>query len=230
MKKEIKLLLALFSITLFASCGGSDGPPPNTAPTQVSQVVFPTADLLCTDNTINFEWTASTDSDDDDTISYRIVIATDRDLTNVVEDRIVNTNSVTITLQQGVAYYWNITAIDSEANEAEPSATLAFFTSGPGITNYAPFTAALNSPSNQSSVSAGAVNLSWTGGDTDTDDTLIYDLYFGLQEDPPLLESGLSAQNSNVSITSGNTYYWRVDTIDDSGVKTIGQIWSFTVN
>lgn len=230
MKKEIKLIASLFSILLLVACGGGDDdPPPNTAPTQVSQVTFPTADLLCTDNTITFQWNASTDADSD-SIRYRIVIATDRDLNNVVEERTVTTNSVTITLQQGVAYYWNVTAIDSEDNEAEPSTTLAFFTSGPGITNYAPFTAALNVPEDEGTVTAGIVNLDWTGGDTDTGDTLTFDLYFGLANDPPLETSGLSDENANVTTTAGNTYYWRVDSIDDSGVKTIGQIWSFDAN
>lgn len=229
MKKEIKLIAALFSILILASCGGDDGPPPNNAPTQVSQVIFPTANLLCTDNNVTFEWNASTDAEGD-SVSYNVIIATDRDLNDIVEQRTVTTNSVTITLQQGVAYYWNITAIDSEDNEAESSQTLAFFTSGPGITNYAPFTAGLNAPDNDSSVTAGSVNLSWTGADTDTDDVLVFDLYFGEENNPPLLETALSSENFDVMTTSGNTYFWRVDTTDDSGIKTIGQIWSFTAN
>ena len=230
MKTQIKYITAFFTVLLLSSCGGGDdGPPPNSAPTQVSQITFPTANLLCTDNTITFQWSASTD-EDGDSIRYRIIIATDRDLNNVVEDRIVTSNSVTITLQQGVAYYWSVTAIDSEGNEADASTTFAFFTSGQGITHYAPFTAALNAPADDSNVTSGAVNLSWTGGDTDVGDTLTYDLYFGLDMNPPLNQSGLTTENASVSTTVGNTYYWRVDSIDNSGAKTIGQVWSFTTN
>ena len=230
MKKEIKLIALLFSILLLVACGGGDdGPPPNSAPTTVTQVTFPTADLLCIDNTINFQWNASTDADGD-AITYRIIIATDRELNNVIENRITSTNSITITLQQGVAYYWSVTAFDSEGQEAEASPTLAFFTSGPGITNYAPFTAAVDEPADESTVSAGTVNLKWVGGDTDVGDTLTYDLYFGLATNPPLETAGLTSENANVTATAGNTYYWRVDSIDDSGVKTIGQIWSFDTN
>lgn len=232
MKKDIKLIIALFSIIIMSSCGGGggdDGPPPNTAPTAVTQVVFPTADLLCTDNTVNFQWNASSDAENDP-LRYRITIAIDRNLSNIAEERIVSTNSVTITLQQGTAYYWNVTAIDDSGAEANPSPTLAFFTSGPGITNYAPFTAALITPEDESTVSAGTVNLSWSGSDTDAGDTLTYDLYFGLAQNPPLTQAGLTDQNANVTTTAGNTYYWRVDTIDNSNVKSIGQIWSFTTN
>jgi len=235
MIKEIKKIVSLSIIIILASCSSGDdgdgngGDSINSAPTQVSQIIFPSANLLCTDNTITFEWNASTDADNDP-IRYRVIIALDRDLNDVVEELTVLSNSLTITLQTATAYYWNITALDSMGSEAEPSQTFAFFTSGPGVTNYAPFTAELVAPADVSSVSAGTVNLSWIGADTDVGDTLTYDLYFGNVMDPPLSQSGLTTENSNVTTTSGNTYYWRVDTIDDSNVKTIGQIWSFTAN
>ncbi|RNC88209.1 MAG: hypothetical protein ED556_03225 [Winogradskyella sp.] len=229
MRKTIKHIIAAVLVLTIIACSSSDGAPANSAPTEVTEVVFPTANLLCTDNNITFQWNASTDADNDP-VSYRIIIATDRDLTNVVEERTVNTNSVTIILQQGVAYYWSITAIDDMGNESNPSTTLAFFTSGPGISNYAPFTAALNAPADGGSISAGSVNLSWTGADTDVGDVLTYDLFFGTSDNPPLIEAGLSAQIFNVNTTSGTTYYWKVDTTDDSGVKTLGQIWSFSTN
>lgn len=230
MKKVIHAIATLCLVSLLVLCGCSDDmKAPNTAPAQVSQIVFPTDNLLCTDNTITFQWVASTDTDSE-TITYRIAVATNRDLTNIVEQRTVTTTNITLALQKGVAYYWNVTAIDDSENEAEPSATQAFFTSGPGITNYAPFTAALNAPLDESNVSAGTVNLDWTGSDTDTEDILVFDLYFGLETDPPLLQLGLTTQNIDLTAITGSTYYWRIDTIDDSGVKTIGQIWSFNTN
>ncbi|MDO1502230.1 hypothetical protein Q2T40_19015 [Winogradskyella maritima] len=233
MSLYLKRSIGVFVFALLVSCGGGDDgpppPPPNAAPTEVSQIVFPTANLLCTDNTVNFQWSASTDPDGDPII-YRLIIANDRDLTDVVENRTVSTNSITITLQRGRAYYWNVTASDNQGNVSAASSTLAFYTSGEGVSNYAPFTAALNAPANGGTVTAGTVTLDWTGSDTDTDDVLSYDLYFGEATDPPLTQSNLSAENFDVTATAGATYYWRVDTIDDSGVKTIGQIWSFTVN
>lgn len=237
MKKQIKFISALFSILLLASCGGGsddgDGggnpPPPdsNSAPSSVTQVTFPTANLLCIDNVINFQWTASTDPDGD-SVRYRVTVATDRALNGVVEERTVTSTSTVITLQKGTAYYWNVTALDNSGAEAQPSPTLAFYTSGDAVVNYAPFTAALVAPANDSDVTAGTVNLSWTGGDTDTGDTLTYDLYFGEATDPPLLEAGLTAENFDVTTETGRSYYWRIDSIDDSGAKTIGQVWTFS--
>ncbi|MBT8253175.1 MAG: fibronectin type III domain-containing protein [Flavobacteriaceae bacterium] len=238
MKRDINSLLAIMALLIFAACSGGDDeptsvapppPPPNSAPTRVSQLIFPSSDLLCIDNTITFEWSASTDADGDP-ITYKLVVATDRDLTNVVEQRTASSTSLTIVLNQGVAYYWRVTAMDNQGGEAEPSNTFAFYTEGDGISNHAPFTAALNAPLDEGSVSAGTVNLSWTGGDSDPGDVLTFDVYFGETEDPALLQADLSNENVDVSATAGMTYYWRVDTIDDSGIKTIGQVWTFDAN
>jgi len=239
MIKEIRILIAIFAISILGACssgGGDDSPaptpppdPPNTNPTAVSQLVYPTSDLLCIDNTITFEWSASTDADGDP-ITYRLKIATDRNLTNIVDERTVSSTSATVTLDRGVAHYWQVTARDNQGGESAPSTTLAFYTEGDGISNHAPFTAALNAPADQGSVDAGTVTLDWTGGDTDTGDTLTYELFFGEAMDPPSFQTDITDENFDVTVTSGLTYYWRVDTTDDSGLKTIGQIWSFSIN
>ena len=237
MKNNLKLYMALLLVVIITgACSKSDGgddspplPPPNSVPSAVSQLVFPTSDLLCIDNTVRFEWGASSDADGD-SISYILVVATDRLLTQVVEQRTVSSTSITISLDRGVAYYWNVTAKDSQGGEANPSSTFAFYTEGDGVSNYAPFSAGLNAPENDGLVEAGTVNLSWTGGDTDTGDILTYELFFGETMDPTLLQSILSEENFDVTVSTGLTYYWKVNTMDDSGLKTIGQVWQFTAN
>ncbi len=228
MKKIIKGS-AIFTIMFFAfACGGSDGPPPNSAPS-TAQLIYPSVDLLCIDNTIEFNWSEATDPDDD-SVRYKLTIAKDRTLTDVVEQRTVNSTSVTITLQKAVAYYWRVIAVDSEANEGQATTTQAFYTAGAGVSNYAPFTAALVSPNNDDNVDEGTVSLNWTGGDTNTDDVLTYELYFGEEENPTLLVSDLSSETSSINAVSGKTYYWKINTLDNSGAKTIGQVWKFHVN
>ncbi|RAJ15035.1 hypothetical protein [Olleya aquimaris] len=238
MIKKINLLPILFACLLIASCGGSDDgggdggstppPTPNSAPTRVSTLVYPTADLLCIDNTINFQWSASTDPDGD-TVTYTLRIALDRDMTNIVEQLTASTNSRSVTLDTGTAYYWNVIAKDSQ-DEAAPSQTYAFYTEGDGVSNYAPFTATLNAPEMDGFVDAGTTTLSWTGGDADVGDTLTYDVYFGDTNNPALVQSDVSASTFDVTTVAATTYYWRIDTKDDSGTKSIGQVWSFTTN
>lgn len=236
MKKEIILFLAILSLFTIVSCsgGGDDSPgptpePTNNNPTKVSQLIYPSADLLCIDNAIAFEWSASSDPDNNP-ITYKLVVATDRSLTTIVRQTTVSSTTTTVNLEKGVAYYWNVTAMDNRGGEAEPSSTYAFYTEGDGVSNHAPFTAELGTPNDNSFVDAGTVNLSWTGADSDSGDTLTYDLYFGETTDPSLDQTGLTDENVDVTVTTGLTYYWRVDSIDDSGVKTIGQLWTFTVN
>ena len=236
MKNKINSYIVLLSISLvIASCSSSGGddspppPPPNSAPSAVSTLTFPSSDLLCIDNTVAFSWSTATDADGDP-ITYKLVVATDRPLTQIVEQRTLSATSVTISLDRGVAYYWRVTAMDNQGAESDPSSTFAFYTEGDGVSNYAPFTAAINTPADGGSVTAGTVNLSWTGGDADNGDTLTYEVFFGDTIDPPLVQADVTADNLDVTAETGMTYYWKVNTTDDSGVKTIGQIWSFSVN
>ncbi|MGB6268265.1 MAG: hypothetical protein WBF67_04580 [Olleya sp.] len=239
MIKKIKFLPAvLFAFTLITSCGGSDDgggdggstppPTPNAAPTRVSTLIYPTADLLCIDNMVNFQWSASTDPDGD-TVSYILRIALDRDMNNIVEQLSVFTNSKSVTLNTGTAYYWNVIAKDTE-DEAEPSQTNAFYTEGDGVSNYTPFTASLNAPEDEALITPGTITLDWTGGDADVDDTLTYDVYFGDTTDPVILQTDHATSSIDVSTIAATTYYWRVDTKDNNGVKSIGQVWSFSTN
>jgi len=185
---------------------------------------------LCIDNNIAFDWEDATDPDGQ-SVAYRIVIARDRDLTQVEEMRTVPTSNVTIELDIATAFYWTITTIDSEGLESNPSETLAFFTMGVGETNNAPFTAALVSPVDEASgVASGTTTLTWDGADTDTADTLTYELFFGTDSDPASTQTGLTVETASVMTDPSTTYFWRINTTDNSGAISIGRVWQFTTN
>ena len=230
--KYIVLVLAI--VLVFACSGGGDDPakpiepPVNLAPSQV-ELIYPSENLLCIDNSIAFNWTKSVDPEND-IVRYKITISKNRNLTDIIEERTVSGTLINITLENAVAYYWRIIPIDNKTNEGESSKIFAFYTQGIGVSNYAPFTAALVSPNLDSNVNAGTVSLNWKGGDANTEDILTYELFFGEVEDPPLLLSDLTAETSNVTVESGKTYYWKINTSDGSGAKTIGQEWKFNVN
>ena len=227
-------MFCLFAI----SCGGGDDDDPtpeptpepiNLAPSVVQTLIYPSANLLCINEIIDFDWSDATDPEND-AIKYQLTIASNRSLTQIVEQQTVSSSQRTITMQKGVPFYWNVIAIDSKNNKSLPSTTQAFYTNGIGISNFAPFTATLISPEHKSSINAGTIVLSWNGSDANIDDVLSFDLYFGEFSDPPLFQSGLLIKTLDVTVETGKTYYWKVNIIDNSEAKTIGQVWGFTIN
>lgn len=224
--------IGLLIMALLFSCGGGDdGPPPNQAPGLIGTVQFPTANLLCIDNNITFDWNDATDAEDGNNVRYRITIARDRDLTDIVENRTVSTSQVTILLDRGTAFYWNVVTIDSEGLESQPSPTLAFFTMGIGETNSVPFTAELVAPADDADVPLGTVTLSWIGGDANPNDTLMYDVFFGTNPNPPLISENITDETIDIMASDATTtYYWRINTTDGSGSRSIGRVWQFTTN
>lgn len=200
----------------------------NNAPSEVS-LVYPSENLLCIENTIDFNWSDAVDPENDD-IEYNIVIATDRAMTNIVENKTVITSQTTITLAKQTAFYWQVEAVDVDNNQSTASEVFAFFTKGEGVVNYAPFSSELVSPENDSNVNATSVNLTWEAADANTTDTLTYELYFGENSSLDLVDDTLTEKTQTMSIESGKTYFWQVNVKDQNGAKSIGQIWSFTAN
>lgn len=233
MKRVLKTL-GLFSTALLFSCGGGSssgggGEVVNEAPTKVT-LTYPTQNLLCIDNSIPFDWSDATDPNNDN-ISYKIEIATNRELTNIVKSQTAVASNITIALDKGVAHYWRVTAVDNKGKEGDPSEVFAFYTKGEGETNTAPFTAELVKPEDEGTISGTTITLQWKGADSNTGDTLTYDVYFGEDADPTTIkEENLSTTSLEVDVVSGKTYYWKINTKDNSGAKSIGQVWSFTVN
>ncbi|WGH74681.1 hypothetical protein P8625_11370 [Tenacibaculum tangerinum] len=233
--KRILKIVGLFSTTvLLFNCGGGSGnggneEVVNEAPSKVT-LTYPTQNLLCIDNTIPFDWSDATDPNQDN-ISYKVEIATNRELTNIVKSQTSTTSTATILLDKGKAHYWRVTAVDSKGKEGAPSEVFAFYTKGEGETNIAPFTAELVKPEDEGTISGATIILEWKGADSNTSDTLTYDVYFGEEANPTTLkQENLNTNTLEVSVETGKTYYWKVNTKDNFGAKSIGQIWSFTVN
>ncbi len=235
MRKAIKTI-ALFSLPLFVACGGGSskggGEPEvvNEAPSKVS-LAYPTQDLLCIDNTIAFDWSDATDANND-AISYKVEFSNSRDMATIIKTETASSSTKSINLDKGVAYYWRVTATDSKGLSGEASSVFAFYTKGTGEANNAPFTAELVSPAAEAALDAStvSVDLQWTGADSNTDDTLSYEVFFGEDADLTDVTSSQDEELYNVTVTTGKTYYWKVNTIDNSGAKSIGQVWSFSVN
>jgi len=228
-----KLLYIIVLTTVLWSCGGGggDNPPPptpvNNAPTTPT-LVYPTNNLLCINNQLDFQY-ASTDPDGD-AITYLIQIATDNTFTNIVQTQTVSATDKIITLDKGIAYYWRVKATDSKSASSSYSSVFNFYTEGNGISNYLPFAPELVSPILNSVVSSAATTtLQWNGSDADPSDTLTYDVYFDTVNPPTTVVSANQSTSTFTTPTLGvtTTYYWKVVVKDNHGGQTIGQIWNF---
>ena len=226
------IYIAVLSISLW-SCGGDDDPTPppvvNTAPT-VPTLTYPTNNLLCIDNVLNFQWNASTDSQGD-AITYQIEVSKNTQFSPLAHNVSSTTASKSITLEKGIAYYWRVKATDSKSAASNYSTTFSFYTEGVGITNHLPFSPVLVSPALNSVQTAASVNLQWSASDVDASDALTYDVYFGTANPPTIITSAnQSASTLAKTVAASTTYYWKVVVKDNKGGQTIGQVWSFTTD
>lgn len=232
MKNLIYLLVLSFSLWSCGGSGGDDVTPPdpeptNTKPTNPSNI-NPVNNLLCTDNSLNFEWNASTDSDGD-AITYQLQVATN----NLFNENLQTLNNITSTstqlsLDRGVAYYWRVKAVDSKNASSNYSSVFQFYTEGDGELNHLPFLPEFVSPSLNFIVQEMSTSLSWTASDVDND-PLLFDVYFDTVN-PPI--SKVSENQSELTFEINNlgtstNYYWKIVVKDNHGGLTNGQVWNF---
>jgi len=230
------IYITALSVSLW-SCGGgggSDTPPPppeNKAPT-APILVYPTDNLLCINNVLDFQWNVSTDPDGD-AITYQIEVSTNAQFTALVHNVTATTTLKTLSLEKGIAYYWRAKATDNKSAASSYSATNQFYTEGFGIVNHLPFSPILTSPTLNEVVHGAPKSLAiaWNASDVDTADILTYDVYFGTANPPTAkVAADQTAKTYSAALAASTTYYWKVVVKDGKGGQTIGQIWSFTTD
>jgi len=228
MKKYLYLILV---VNFLIACGGSGDDLESIAVVEnktpsIPVLMAPVNNLLCTDNTVTFNWGSSLDLDGD-TINYTMQIATDNLFLQIVLDTNIKETKTTFTLDKGKAYYWRVKATDSKNESSSFSSIFQFYTEGIASENHSPFSPGLVSPKLSSVVQTTTATLEWTASDVDND-TLVFDIFFGTQN-PPLQK--LSANQSetilNVEVASSKEYFWKVVVKDLKGAQAIGQVWNF---
>lgn len=71
--------------------------------------------------------------------------------------------------------------------------------------------------------------LFWIGGDSDSADTVVYDVYFGTGAEPGLLVTAVESTAQRPGRLDFSTEYsWKVVSRDNHGDSTIGPVWSFS--
>lgn len=227
------LSITLISSLLF-SCGGGGNEPvselQNTAPTTPS-LVAPTNSKLCINNSVAFEWAASTDAEKNP-IVYQIQVASDNLFNQIVKTSEGSALSQTFDLDKGKAYYWRVKATDSKNASSSYSTTYNFYTEGVALSNHIPFAPQLVRPVLNSMVAAISATLEWTASDVDATDVLSYDVYCDV-DNPPTSKVATAISTTSYNVTSllpTKIYYWKVVVKDNKGGETSGQVWNFKTN
>lgn len=225
--RRIKIIIHVFVVVLMFSCSGSgDTTEQEKAPNKVTMLTYPTNNLLCINNTLDFQWGESTDPNGD-VVFYILDIATKSDFSDVESFTLKEETIKTVTLERGRSYFWRVLARDSKNFESDYSEVYQFYTQGEGEENHLPFSPVLIAPKKGAIVSGASVGLEWTAADVD-EDVLTYDVYFDTVN-PPVskVEDNQSKNKMNASLNSAETYYWKVIVKDGNGGESIGQVWSF---
>lgn len=231
MKKFIYLSIIGFSLV---SCGGGSDDPAtpevaNVAPT-VPALTAPVDNKLCVDNTVGFQWNASTDANKD-VITYQIQVAKDNAFTQIVKTNEVTTNSSSISLDKNTPYYWRVKATDSKGLSSSYSPTYKLYTTGEAVVNHLPFSPELVQPAVNSLLNTATATLKWSATDVDATDVLTYDVYFGTTNPPTVkVSENTSATTFDVTLNATKEYFWKVVVKDNKGGETVGQVWKFKTN
>lgn len=228
--KKVKYIL-LFCAILW-SCGGDSGggeipiPTPVNKPPSIPLLIFPSDNLLCTDNVLNFNWSPSIDPEGD-VLTYQIQVAKDNLFTQIVHSLNSSFTEQTISLSKGFTYYWRVKSIDSKNSGSSFSTVFSFYTDREGELNHLPFSPFLVAPELNSNQNTTTILLEWTANDVDND-PLVFDVFFGTNKPPNVkIAENITINTFSVSIESSKNYYWKVVVEDDKGGRTIGQTWNF---
>jgi len=234
------LLTVLFVINFSCGSSGDDNisittPAAVVDPPSASTLSHPENNKVCetgssiseTQSSVEFQWNTGTNAD-----SYDLQIA------NLENSQTTNQNNISgtsksVTLIKGAPYSWKVISKRNGTTKTSTSDTWKFYLSGEGITNYPPYPAKLISPKSGSTLSAEttSVEMSWEGSDPDGE-SLTYTLYFdttdGLQA-PPSENKNLTTPSKTLSVSSGETYFWRVKSTDPNENSSYSSVYTFRV-
>lgn len=226
-----KYILILSGVIALAACGKKPSPVPATPSPDKAVLSLPAQNAACTTGTvisatqsaITFSWGTAANTD-----SY--LIGVKNLLTQTIHYKKATATQLTDTLLRNTPYSWFVVSKSKAVTDTAKSDVWKFYNAGPGTVAYAPFPADITSPTLNQNVTGTAVNLVWMGSSMDND-IVGYDVYFGTNATPPLLQSNVTNMFLNgVAVASGTTYYWKIITRDLIGNISDSGVFSFKVN
>lgn len=233
MNRFIKIIpFCLLALFITSSCSNEDE---QTAivledlPTAAT-LIFPHNNTECnegiivsdTETDVLFEWEAATN-----TSSYVLTITNLNDAT-LREIKTIS-NEFLIRVLRGTPYSWVVKSKGSISNETADSETWKFYNAGLPEESHPPFPADAISPQIGSTIDPGDVTLQWEAKDIDGD-IASYTILLDTANLPTTEVGNPSVNSLNVTVSSGQVYYWKVITFDEVGNASHSQVFQFKVN
>ncbi|MFD0797027.1 hypothetical protein ACFQZJ_06120 [Maribacter chungangensis] len=238
------MLKYLFKIVLLSllllSCSssdpneeGGDDQKNNIPIPEAATLLFPNNNEACLESSptsnpmeafVEFRWNDAKNAD-----SYKLYITDLNTNETTTEDAFRNERVVRV--KNNTPYSWYVESIARNTDNTANSTTWRFYNSSGGATNYAPYPAEAVTPENGSELN-DIINtkLEWNATDLEND-ILSYEVFFGTNKnDLPLLATYTENNTETLTLTSGTTYYWRINTIDSQGNKSFSPIFNFKTN
>ncbi len=228
MKNYIIIIIIIGLFIGLVSCGGGSkvSEEPISTPPSVPGLIYPESNMLCINNVVTFNWKASVDPEGD-AVKYEIQVSDNRSFSEILHTEVLSGVSKTYSLDRGLVYYWRVKAIDATNASSNFTNVYQFYTEGKGVVNYIPFLPSLVSPNLTDVISTQTVTLEWLASDVDVNDTLVYDIYFGSDPSPAIIEVNHPSKSYSVPVLPSKTYFWRIVVKDNAGGKSIGKTWLF---
>ncbi|MCD6105318.1 MAG: fibronectin type III domain-containing protein, partial [Thermosipho sp. (in: Bacteria)] len=162
---------------------------------------------------------------DGDRLLYDVYFGTDNNIELILENY-DKTSFNPGQLKENTTYYWKVVAKDEKGGRRESF----FWSFTTKVVSSLPSKPSDPHPSDkEDNVSIHPI-LKWNASDPDGD-TLIYDVYFGSEKEPPLV-----LENSKINyfdpgeLLPNTTYYWKVVAKDGKGGISESPVWQFTTN
>ncbi|WP_299109733.1 hypothetical protein [uncultured Tenacibaculum sp.] len=228
---NLKTIYSLvFVSSLFISCGG--GGSTEVAPTPPGQatLIFPEQNSECnegtkisdTESSVVFDW-----SDAQNASSYEVTL---KNLSTGTTSKHTSTSSEkAITINRATPYSWFVVS-KNDGGQTSTSSTWKFYNAGEAVSSHIPFPADLVKPAMGTSFesSTTTVTLEWSGEDIDND-IKDYTILMSTTTPPTNTLNTTSATSIEATVSTKNTYYWRVVTTDNEGNTSNSEIFEFKI-
>ena len=189
----------------------------NNDPPEPFSLIYPTAEMLLTDQQPMFTWEASSSGDAGDHTSYRLELGTNAEDMAVVYEGDSTHFTPELALEDNAIYYWQVTAIDmAYATTINEGGYQNFILN---TVNDGPSMAELISPDSVIVLSDTPV-FNWTAStDIDPNDSLTYEVHWwtDLTEMDSIITTETQASPATPLADDNLEYTWNVITMDAHG-------------